>query len=50
MKDCCRKYLTEQFGNDPEVVEGIYAEYVLSVNAKRLERVFESSRDTEVVL
>ena len=37
MKECCRKYLTEQFGNDPEVVEGIYAEYVSSVNVKAAE-------------
>ena len=37
MKECCRIYLTEQFENDPEVVEGIYAEYVSSVNVKAAE-------------
>ena len=37
MKECCRIYLTEQFENDPEVVEGIYAEYVSSVNAQAAE-------------
>ena len=34
MKECCSKYLNEQFGNDAEVVDAIYAEYVSSVNAK----------------
>ena len=37
MKECCRTYLTEQFGDDAEVVEAIYAEYVSSVNAKMAE-------------
>ena len=34
MKDCCRKYLNEQLGNDADVVDAIYAEYVASVGAK----------------
>ena len=34
MKECCRKYLTEQFGDDAEVVDAIYSEYVSSVVAK----------------
>ena len=34
MKECCRKYLTEQFGDDTEVVDAIYAEYVSSIGAK----------------
>ena len=33
MKQCCRDYLTEQFG-DEEVVNEIYAEYVKSVEEK----------------
>ena len=37
MKECCRKYLTEQFGNDTEVVDAIYAEYVSSIGAKMAE-------------
>ena len=37
MKECCRKYLTEQFGDDPEVVNAIYAEYVSSIGAKMAE-------------
>jgi len=37
MKECCRKYLTEQFGGDAEVVDAIYAEYVSSVDAKTAE-------------
>ena len=37
MKECCRKYLNEQFGDDAEVVEAIYAEYVPSVDAKMAE-------------
>ena len=37
MKECCRKYLSEQFGNDTEVVDEIYAEYVSSVNVKAAE-------------
>ena len=27
MKECCEKYLNEQFGNDAAVVNEIYAEY-----------------------
>ena len=37
MKECCEKYLIEQFGNDAEVVDAIYAEYVSSINAKAAE-------------
>ena len=37
MKECCRKYMIEQFGDDPEVVESIYAEYVSSIGAKMVE-------------
>lgn len=37
MKECCRKYLTEQFGDDMEVVDAIYAEYVSSIGAKMAE-------------
>ena len=37
MKECCRKYLSEPFGDDAEVVDAIYAEYVLSVGAKMAE-------------
>ena len=37
MKECCRKYLTEQFGGDAEVVDAIYAEYVSSIGAKMAE-------------
>ena len=37
MKECCEKYLNEQFGNDAEVVDAIYAEYVSSVNIKAAE-------------
>ena len=37
MKECCEKYLNEQFGNDAEVVDEIYAEYVSSVNVKAAE-------------
>ena len=37
MKQCCEKYLNEQFGNDAEVVNAIYAEYVSSVNVKAAE-------------
>ena len=37
MKECCRKYLTEQFNDDHEVVDAIYAEYVSSIGAKMAE-------------
>ena len=37
MKECCGKYLTEQLGEDPEVVDAIYAEYVSSIGAKTAE-------------
>ena len=34
MKECCKAYLDEQFGGDPDVVGEIYAEYVASVREK----------------
>ena len=37
MKECCRKYLDEQFGGDADVVGEIYSEYVSSVGAKLAE-------------
>ena len=37
MKECCRKYLNEQFGDDAEVVDAIYAEYVTSIGVKMSE-------------
>lgn len=42
MKECCKKYLDEQFGGDEEVVGEIYAEYVSSMGEKsgELERAF----------
>ena len=37
MKECCRKYLDEQFGGDADIVGEIYSEYVSSVGAKLAE-------------
>ena len=37
MKESCKKYLNEQFGDDAEVVDAIYAEYVASIGAKTAE-------------
>ena len=34
MKECCKTYLNEQFGNDADVVNEIYGEYVSSARAK----------------
>ena len=34
MKECCRKYLDEQFGGDADVVNEIYGEYVASLGVK----------------
>ena len=34
MKECCRKYLDEQFGGDADVAAEIYAEYVSSIKEK----------------
>ena len=34
MKECCKVYLDEQFGGDPDVVSMIYDEYVASVREK----------------
>lgn len=36
MKECCRKYLDEQFG-DPDVVAEIYGEYATSARDKLAE-------------
>ena len=43
MKECCEKYLNEQFGGDPEIVKEIYGEYVASVRAKLQEAETELS-------
>ena len=37
MKECCKTYLNEQFGDDAEVVNEIYGEYVSSVRVKIME-------------
>lgn len=37
MKPCCKTYLDEQFGGDPEIIGEIYAEYVNSLQAKLAE-------------
>ena len=37
MKECCRQYLNGQVGDDAEVVDAIYAEYVASIGAKPAE-------------
>ena len=37
MKECCRKYLEEQFGGDADVMGEIYSEYVSSAGAKLAE-------------
>ena len=37
MKECCERYLNEQFGDDAETVNTIYAEYVSSVGVKAAE-------------
>jgi len=37
MKECCRKYLDEQFGGDADVIGEIYSEYVSSVGTKLAE-------------
>jgi len=34
MKECCRKYLDEQFGGDADIIGEIYGEYVSSVGEK----------------
>ena len=34
MKQCCKDYLSEQFGDDEDVVNEIYGEYVRSVGEK----------------
>ena len=37
MKECCAKYLDEQFGGDADVMGEIYSEYVSSVGVKLAE-------------
>ena len=37
MKECCSKYLNEQFGGDDDIVGEIYAEYAASAKAKSAE-------------
>ena len=37
MKECCRKYLGEQLGNDMEVINEIYDAYVSSIGDKMAE-------------
>ncbi|MBR4651721.1 MAG: Hpt domain-containing protein [Kiritimatiellae bacterium] len=37
MKECCKTYLNEQFGDDEAVVNEIYGEYVSSVRVKIME-------------
>ena len=37
MKECCKTYLNEQFGDDADVVNEIYGEYVSSVRVKVME-------------
>ena len=37
MKECCKNYLNEQFGDDADVVNEIYGEYVASVRVKLME-------------
>lgn len=37
MKECCRKYLGKMLGDDMEVVNVIYAEYVSSIGDKMAE-------------
>ena len=37
MKECCKNYLNEQFGDDADVVNEIYGEYVSSVRVKIME-------------
>ncbi len=34
MKECCKTYLNEQFGDDADVTNEIYGEYVSSVRVK----------------
>ena len=37
MKECCKSYLSEQFGGDADTVESVYALYVESVGEKLAE-------------
>ncbi len=37
MKECCRKYLDEQFGGDADVVGEIYSDYAASAGAQLAE-------------
>ena len=40
MKECCAKYLDEQFGGDADIVGEIYGEYVSAVREKIAEAAF----------
>lgn len=44
MKDCCRKFLNEQFEGDESVVEEIYAEYRVSMGEKLGEILLSADR------
>ncbi len=37
MKECCRKYLCEQLGDDMGIISEVYAEYVSSIGNKMAE-------------
>ncbi len=37
MKECCARYLSEQFGGDADVMNEIYGEYVSSIREKLTE-------------
>lgn len=44
MKECCKQYLAEQFGDDADLIGEIYSEYVKSLGEKVAEAAaaFES--------
>ena len=46
MKACCKAYLDEQFGGDPDITREIYGEYVSSMNSKipEIERAIASAQ------
>ena len=37
MKECCRKYLCEQLGDDMAIISEVYAEYASSIGDKMAE-------------
>lgn len=37
MKECCKKYLDEQFGGDADIMSEIYSEYAESARTKAAE-------------